>query len=113
MRNTPTQGETTLVRETVDRQGDQVGRHAMPARLELAADLRSLGKRLGVIAALAAVTLIGYTLTMLGLAACIGGIATVGKSLLAIGLVHVAGGGGGLVWVLARVRETHLMDATT
>src|SRR3954463_14945447 len=110
-----TQGEGVfvLVRETADGLGELVGQHFKLARLELAADMESLGNRARVIAVFAALLLIGYTLAMVGLAALVAGSGRLGWALLAVGLVHVAGGAAGMYRAVAGSRGSKLMDATT
>jgi hypothetical protein len=105
-------GVFALVRETADGLGELVGQHFKLARLELAADMESLGDRARVIAVFAALLLVGYTLAMVGLAALIAGMGRMGWALLAVGLMHVAGGATGMYRVVARARGTKLMDAT-
>jgi hypothetical protein len=109
-----TQGEGVfvLVRETADGLGELVGQHFKLARLELAADMESLGTRARELAVLAALVLVGYTLAMVGLASLIGGMSRVGWALVAVGLVHVAGGAAGLYRAVASSRGTKILDAT-
>jgi hypothetical protein len=109
---TQSEGVFALVRETADGLGELVGQHFKLARLELAADMESLGARARELAVFAALVLVGYTLAMVGLASLVGGMSRMGWALLAVGLVHVAGGAAGMARAVARSRGTKLMDAT-
>jgi len=102
---------TELVGETAMGLGDLVGRHLKLARLELATDVRSLGKRAAVAALFSVLIVIGYTLSMVGLAVCAGGVTSTAKALLVIGLVHLATGAAG-IFTVALSRRPRLMDVT-
>ena len=65
------QGVTGLARETALSLGHLVGQHVKVARLEIAAEVRAMGRRATVVAVLAVLVAIGYALAMAGLAVAI------------------------------------------
>jgi uncharacterized membrane protein len=112
---TSAEGVTGLARETALSLGHLVGQHVKVARLELAAEVRAIGRRTTVVAVLAVLIAIGYALTIAGLALAIGGGAELGVPLVVIGLAHVVGAGAGLVFgpLRARPPQLHAMRNTT
>jgi hypothetical protein len=113
MGTTDTPGLSALVRDSALDIGHLLGLHVKVAQLELKAELHAMGRRACVIAVLAALVALGYSLAMAGLAAVIGGRPTLGLPLVVIGLAHVAGAGGGLVFSPLRKRGSHLMNSST
>jgi hypothetical protein len=107
-----TDGMVGLARETADALGRLTVQHLRLARLEIKADLRTMGLQAGVIVVLAALATVGYGLTMAGLAMVADGGATGGIPLLIIGSVHVVAAGGGILIALRRLRRLRLMNAT-
>ena len=105
-------GVVGLARETADALGQLTVQHLRLARLEIKADLRTMGLRAGLIAVLAALATVGYGLTMAGLAIILDGGSKGGIPLLAIGIVHVVGAGVGILVVVYRLRRLRLMNAT-
>ena len=105
---TSTPNVTELARESALSLGHLVGQHVKVARLEIAAELRAMGRRATVVAVLAVLVAIGYALAMAGLAVAIGGGAELGIPLVIIGLAHVAGAGAGLVFGPLRARPSRL-----
>jgi hypothetical protein len=105
-------GVVGLARETADALGRLTVQHLRLARLEIKADLRSMGLQAGLIAVLAALTTVGYGLTMVGLATILDGGSPGGIPLLVIGLVHVVGAGLGIVITVLRLRRLRPMNAT-
>jgi hypothetical protein len=78
-----------MARETVQDLGHLVGQHVLVARLEIAAELRTMGRRAGVIAVLALLVTVGYALTMAGLAVILSGRTTLGLPFVIIGGAHL------------------------
>ena len=105
-------GVIGLARETADALGQLTVQHLRLARLEIKADLRTMGLQAGLIAVLVALAIVGYGLTMAGLAVILGGGWAGGIHLLIIGICHVAAAGLGIVIVLLRLRRLRLMNAT-
>ena len=107
-----TDGVVGLARETADALGQLTVQHLRLARLEIKADLRTMGLQAGLIAVLVALAIVGYGLTMAGLAVILGGGSAGGVPLLIIGIVHVVAAGMGLLIVVLRLRRLRLMNAT-
>jgi fatty acid desaturase len=108
MTTTSTPNVTDLARESAISLGHLVGQHVKVARLELAAEVRVMGRRATVVAVLAALVAIGYALAIAGLAVAIGGRAELGIPLVVVGLAHVVGAGAGLVFGPLRARAPRL-----
>jgi len=107
-----TDGVVGLARETADALGQLTVQHLRLARLEIKADLRTMGLQAGLIAVLVALAIVGYGLTMAGLAVILGGGSAGGVPLLIIGIIHVVAAGVGLLIVVLRLRRLRLMNAT-
>ena len=108
MTPTPPQNVTDLARASALSLGHLIGQHVKVARLEIAAEVRVMGRRATVVAVLAGLVAIGYALAIAGLAVAIGGAAELGIPLVVIGLVHVVGAGAGLVFGPLRARPPAL-----
>ena len=109
------QNVTDLARASALSLGHLIGQHVKVARLEIAAEVRVMGRRATVVAVLAGLIAIGYALAIAGLAVAIGGGAELGIPLVIAGLAHVVGAGAGLVFGPLRARASHLhpMSNTT
>lgn len=105
-------GVVELARETADALGRLTVQHLRLARLEIKADLRTMGVHAGIIAVLAALATVGYGLAMAGLAIVLDGGAKGGIPLLIIGAIHVLGAGVGILVALFRLRRLRLMNST-
>ena len=101
-----------LARETADALGQLTVQHLRLARLEIKADLRTMGLQAGLIAVLVALAIVGYGLTMAGLAVILDGGSTGGIPLLIIGMVHVVAAGVGILIAVVRLRRMRLMNTT-
>jgi len=108
MTSRSTEGVTGLARETALSLGHLVGLHVKVARLEIAAEVRAMGRRATFVAVLAALIAIGYALAIAGLAVAIGGGAEVGIPLVVAGGAHVVGAGAGLIFGAPRARPSQL-----
>lgn len=115
MTTTSTQGMTGLARDTAASLGHLIDQHIQVARVELAAELKDIGRRARLGAVLAALATVGYALAMAGLAILFGGHATVGMPLVIVGLAHLAGAGAGLIYgpLRARAAQPEVMENTT
>lgn len=107
-----TEGVIGLARETADALGQLTVQHLRLARLEIKADLRTMGLQAGLIAVLVALAIVGYGLTMAGLAVILDGGSTGGIPLLIIGIVHVVAAGVGILIAVVRLRRMRLMNTT-
>jgi len=112
---TSTQGMTGLARDTAASLGHLIDQHVQVARVELAAELKEIGRRARLGAVLAVLVIVGYALAVAGLAILFGGQATVGIPLVVVGLAHLAGAGAGLIYgpLRARAAQPELMEQTT
>jgi hypothetical protein len=106
------EGVIGLARETADALGQLTVQHLRLARLEIKADLRTMGLQAGLIAVLVALAIVGYGLTMAGLAVILDGGSTGGIPLLIIGMVHVVAAGVGILIAVVRLRRMRLMNTT-
>jgi len=115
MTTTSTQGMTGLARDTAASLGHLIDQHVQVARVELAAELKELGRRARLGAVLAALVVVGYALAMAGVAILFGGHGTIGMPLVIVGLAHLAGAGAGLIYGPLRPRagRPELMENTT
>jgi hypothetical protein len=113
MRSAETPGASELVRDAALDLGHLVGQHLKVAQLEFKVELHAMGRRVRVLAALAAILAVGYALAMAGLALVIGGNLAFGIPFSAIGVSHVVGAGVGLVIVPGRRKGSHLMNTST
>ena len=109
------QNVTELARASALSLGHLIGQHIKVARLEIAAEVRVMGRRATVVAVLAGLIAIGYALAIAGLAVALGGGAELGIPLVIVGLAHVVGAGAGLVFgpLRARAARLHPMRNTT
>ena len=108
MTPTSSEGVTDLARESALSLGHLIGQHVKVARLEIAAEVRTMGRRAVAVTVLAALVAIGYALAIAGVAVVIGGGAELGIPLVIIGAAHVVGAGAGLVFGPLRARAAHL-----
>jgi hypothetical protein len=106
------EGILAVARETVDALGRLTLQHLRLARLEMRADLRTMGSQAALITVLAAVAIVGYGLAMAGLAVLIGGNAKGGLPFLLIGGLNVLAAGIGILVAVARLRRMRPMNAT-
>jgi hypothetical protein len=107
MTPTASEGVTGLARESALSLGHLIGLHFKVARLEIAAEVRAMGRRATTVAVLAALVAIGYALAIAGAAVVIGGAAELGIPLVVVGAGHVVGAGAGLVLGPLRARAAH------
>ena len=98
MRTSAPQGVGELARETVVNLGHLVGQHVLVARLEVAAELRAIGRRARLLAVLTLLATVGYALAMAGVAAILGGRTALGLPFVIIGGAHLAASGLGLAF---------------
>jgi hypothetical protein len=85
-----------LVKEVVDGLGTLVAGHLKLARVELAADVRSYGRRLGFLTAACALLAVGYALTCVAASLALARVIGPPLGFLAVGAAHVVGAG---IWV--------------
>lgn len=89
-----------------------VSQHIALLRLELAEDARAIGVSVGTIAALAPFVLVGYTLLCASLAWAVSPWVGVAGGLAIVGGVNVAGGIGGILFAVSRLRSRQMLGTT-
>jgi len=106
------EGIVALARETADALGRLTKQHLHLARLEMRADLRTMGLQGGLIAVLAALAIVGYALVMVGVSTIFGDSWSRGLPFLVIGSLHVLASSVGILIAVARLRRMRPMNAT-
>ena len=96
MKTSPRPTVTEMARDTVLDLGHLVGQHVLVAQLEVKAELQAMSRRARLIAVLALLLTVGYTLGMAGLAVILGGRTALGLPFVIIGGAHLAAAGLGL-----------------
>lgn len=102
----------TQLRELVDAFSELVAQHVRLARMEFAEDARFVGKRVGIIAALAPLILVGYGFLCVALALALRRVMAADLAFLLVGLLNLAIGGIGIAVVGRQLGERKVMDAT-
>src|SRR5215831_8815406 len=82
----------TLIKETVDGLGRLIADHVKLARLELIADVRTQGRRVGVVAVILPFVFLGYALACVGLALTLAPWLGGPGAFFAVGGVHFLAG---------------------
>jgi uncharacterized membrane protein YqjE len=100
------------LRELVDGVGALTEKHLRLARLELAEDARYVGVRVGVMAALAPLVLVGYGFICVAIALALRRVMPADVAFLLVGLVNLIGGVLGITRVAAQLQGKPVMDAT-
>lgn len=102
----------TQLRELVDAFSELVAQHVRLARMELAEDARFVGLRVGVIAALAPLILVGYGFLCVALALALRRVMAADLAFLIVGLLNLVIGGVGIAIVGKQLGERKVMHAT-
>jgi len=102
----------TQLRELVDAFSELVAQHVRLARMELAEDARFVGVRVGVIAALAPLILVGYGFLCVALALALRRVMAADLAFLLVGLLNLIVGGVGIAIVGKQLGERKVMHAT-
>jgi len=100
------------IREVVESVSELTAQHVRLARLELEEDARFIGLRVGVIAALAPLILVGYGFLCIALALALRRIMAIDLAFLAVGLANLVGGVAGIARVARQLRGRQVMDAS-
>lgn len=106
-------GLVNLLRVTADDFDCLMAAHVKLARVELLADVKSLGRRLTMLAVLIATAFLGYSILWLGLAVVLSGWFDLAEALLLVGGLHLLGATGALLVAVRSLRNTNLMPETT
>lgn len=102
----------TQLREVVDGFSELTAQHIRLARVELAEDARFVGIRVGVIAALAPLILVGYGFLCVALALALRRVMSADLAFLLVGLVNLVGGVAGIAVAAKQLGEKKVMTET-
>ncbi|MFZ5443702.1 MAG: phage holin family protein [Myxococcota bacterium] len=100
------------IRELVDAFSELVAQHVRLARMELAQDARFVGVRVGLIAALAPLILVGYGFLCVALALALRRVMAADLAFLLVGVLNLLIGGVGIAIVGRQLGERKVMNAT-
>jgi uncharacterized membrane protein YqjE len=89
-----------------------LAQHLRLARLELREDVRFVGLRIGVMAALAPLILVGYGFLCLALAMALQRVLPPDLAYLAVGLLNLVIGVAGIARVARQLQQHRVLDAT-
>lgn len=103
----------TLLKETVNGFGHLVADHIKLARLELFADVKTLGRRVALLAVVVCLVLLGYVFCCLGLAVVVSRWMGLSGGLGLLGGLHLIGGTTALLFAMRGMRGMHWMHGTT
>ena len=102
----------TQVRELVDAFSELVAQHVRLARMELAEDARFVGIRVGLIAALAPLILVGYGFLCVALALALRHVMADELAFLLVGVLNLLIGGIGIAVVGRQLSGRKVMHTT-
>lgn len=102
----------TQLRDVVDGFSELTAQHIRLARLELAEDARFVGVRVGVIAALAPLILVGYGFLCVALALVLRRVMPADLAFLLVGLVNLIGGVAGIAVAAKQLSAKKVMHET-
>ena len=102
----------TQLRDVVDGFSELTAQHIRLARLELAEDARFIGVRVGVIAALAPLILVGYGFLCVALALVLRRVMPADLAFLLVGLVNLIGGVAGIAVAAKQLNAKKVMHET-
>lgn len=100
------------LREVVDGFSELTAHHIRLARVELAEDARFVGVRVGVIAALAPLILVGYGFLCVALALALRRVISADLAFLIVGLVNLVGGAAGIGVAAKQLSKKKVMNET-
>lgn len=102
----------TQLRDVVDGFSELTAQHIRLARVELAEDARFVGVRVGVIAALAPLILVGYGFLCVALAFTLQRVMPADAAFLIVGLVNLIAGGAGIAVAAKQLGKKKVMNET-
>jgi uncharacterized membrane protein YqjE len=102
----------TQLRELIDAFGELVAQHVRLARMELAEDARFVGIRVGIIAGLAPLILVGYGFLCIALALTLRRVMAADLAFLIVGIINLLIGGIGIALVGKQLQGRKVMNAT-
>lgn len=100
------------LREVIDGFSELTAQHLRLARVELAEDARFVGVRVGVIAALAPLILVGYGFLCVALALALRRVMSPELAFFLVGLVNMIGGGVGIALAAKQLSTKKVMNET-
>lgn len=110
--NEDSDGIVALLKETADGFGRLMANHLKLARLELFADVKTLVRRIAIMAVVVALIFLGYALSCLGLAVVASRWLGLSGSLFLLGGVHLVGSVTVLLFAVRKIHGMHLMHET-
>jgi succinate-acetate transporter protein len=102
----------TQMRELLTSVTEVTTQHLRLARLELEEDARFIGRRVGVIAALAPLILVGYGFICVALALALRRVLSADLAFLLVGLANLVGGVAGIAWAAKALQRRQVMGTT-
>jgi len=96
-----------LFKEAANGVGHLVANHVKLARLELLADVKTLGRRIAMLVVIVSFAILGYVFCCLGLAVSVSRWVGLGGGLCLLGGMHLIGGTAASLFVMGRLRGTH------
>lgn len=100
----------TQLRDVIDGLSELTAQHIRLAKLELAEDARFIGIRVGVIAALAPLVLVGYGFLCVALALLLRRVMAADLAFLLVGLFNLVGGIAGIAFAARQLGTRKVMD---
>jgi ABC-type multidrug transport system fused ATPase/permease subunit len=100
------------LRDVVDGFSELTAHHIRLARVELAQDARFIGVRVGLIAALAPLILVGYGFLCVALALVLRRVMSADLAFALVGLVNLIGGVSGIAVAARQLNEKKVMHET-
>jgi hypothetical protein len=100
------------LKELVESLSALMAQHLRLARLELRADARFIGMRVGLLAALAPLILVGYGFLCVALALALRRVLPPDVAFLCVGLLNLLLGGAGIALVARQLQHHRVLDAT-
>jgi hypothetical protein len=100
------------LRDVVDGFSELTAHHIRLARVELAQDARFIGVRVGLIAALAPLILVGYGFLCVALALVLRRVMSADLAFALVGLVNLIGGISGIAVAARQLNEKKVMHET-
>ncbi len=102
----------TQLRDLVDSFSELTAQHIRLARVELAADAKYIGVRVGVIAALAPLILVGYGSLCVALAYALQRFIAADLSFLIVGLLNLSVGAVGILLAVKQLQARPVLEET-
>lgn len=102
----------TQLRDLVDSFSELTAQHIRLARVELASDAKFIGVRVGVIAVLAPMILVGYGFLCVALAYALQRVIAIDLSFFLVGLINLLIGAVGIGYAVKQLQSRPVLDET-